>query len=187
MRSIRDRLEVLLAIVLLMGCGSEVVGSQLLSSESSLLADPCADAAGTGTYRGYICEGERSFITAEGISCQDTRRKCQLNAEASPGSSFYCTWNDRVVYRKDVSAGACNSLTCKTTSGIGQRVLNICYSPDDVAPAIISDGMSCQDALDNCKRNADVNSHRSILCHWRGLEIFRRELTVGSCGSPSSM
>lgn len=157
------------------------------ATEQSLLADPCAGATGPGTYKGYTCEDTHNFIIAEGISCQDTRRKCRLNAEANPSLSFYCTWNDRPAYRKDTQVGACSSLVCQTSSATARRVVYFCESPTNIYPAIATDNVSCQYALDSCVHNANLNPHRNVFCTWGDAELFRRELVTGSCGGPSSL
>jgi hypothetical protein len=210
-RRLHHLIKVLPSVALLSGCGSNggpaVVGSvevlrgngttapvvpalateqESLSPTDPLFADSCADATGPGTYKGYTCEDSNNFIIAEDVSCQDARRKCGLNAKANPSLSFYCTWNDRVVYRKEISAGACNAEVCQSNPGTGRRVLYFCISPTELQPAIISDSITCQSALDNCKLNADVNTHRSVLCTWNDEEIFRRERVAGVCGAPSS-
>ncbi|MFY0581280.1 hypothetical protein ACN28S_49815 [Cystobacter fuscus] len=155
------------------------------TSTASHLADSCADATGPGIYKGYTCEDSNNFIIAENVSCQDARRKCELNARANPSLSFYCTWNDRVVYRKEISVGACDAEVCQSTSGTGRQVLYFCISPTELRPVIISSSITCQSAFDNCKLNADLNTHRSVLCTWNDQEIFRGELVAGVCGAPS--
>ncbi|WNG43127.1 hypothetical protein F0U60_02700 [Archangium minus] len=148
-----------------------------LPSDTDTLADPCADATGTGTYKGHTCEDSFTFITAEGLSCQEARRKCTAKAAANRETSFYCTWNNRVIYRQDVVAGACNPRVCELASGTGRYRGYICGSHN----FIITDNIPCEYALENCALNAANNPTRSFFCTWNDIEVFRRELVPGIC------
>ncbi|WP_157758639.1 hypothetical protein [Cystobacter fuscus] len=143
---------------------------------SEALADECSGAQGTGTYKGYVCPSH-NFIITQKISCAEARNNCVLNANANPGSSFFCTWNDRVIYRRDVSAGACNSLVCAAVTGTGQYKGYVCPSHN----FINTNAISCQEAQSNCQLNANSNPNSSFYCTWKGTEIFRLERTAGIC------
>ncbi|HYO52476.1 hypothetical protein [Archangium sp.] len=169
------------------GCGSEVPldnqggnganQGEALLPEQPALADPCVSATGPGTYKGYTCGNSSNFITTTGISCQEARRKCTLKAAANPETSFYCTWNDRLVYRKETAAGACNPLVCQVTTGTGTYRGYICGSHN----FITTNNISCQYALDNCALNAANNPSRSFFCTWNDIEVFRKEQVPGIC------
>ncbi|HYO66549.1 MAG TPA: S8 family serine peptidase [Archangium sp.] len=139
--------------------------------------DPCAGASGSGIYKGYTCEDANNFIVAEGLSCQDARRKCELNASSSPRTSFFCTWNDRVVYRKEGTPGVCNPLVCEAILGTGRQEGYICGSHR----FMITDNSPCQDAVDVCALNAETNPSVSFLCTWKGTEVYRKERVAGAC------
>jgi len=47
---------------------------------------------------------------------------------------------------------------------------------------IITEDISCQDALSNCILNASANPGTSFRCTWNGEEIFLSELQAGACG-----
>jgi hypothetical protein len=183
----RTVVVVLSLATLLGGCDSEVPldprgqggarRGEALIPEQPVLADPCADATGPGTYKGYTCGTSSHFITTESISCQEARRKCTLKAGANPGTSFYCTWNDRLVYRKEVAAGSCNPLVCQVSSGTGTYRGYVCGSHN----FITTNNIPCQFALDNCALSAANNPNRSFVCTWNGIEVFRREQIPGSC------
>ncbi|MDC0712101.1 hypothetical protein POL68_26785 [Stigmatella sp. ncwal1] len=144
---------------------------------SQQLADACSGATGTGTYKGYMCPSHL-FITTKSISCAAARSNCILNANSNPGTSFFCTWNDRVIYRKDVTAGACNPLVCSAVTGKGQYKGYICPSHN----FITTEQISCQDAQSNCALNSNANPSSSFYCTWKGTEIYRRETVAGICG-----
>jgi hypothetical protein len=187
MRTPHRAVAVLSLAALLEGCGSVVSSDnqgrdgaglgETPNSEQSVLADPCVDATSPGTYKGYTCGTAFNFITTENISCQEARRKCALKAEANPGTSFLCTWNGRLVYRKELAAGACNPLVCQTLSGTGTYRGYICGSHN----FITTNNIPCQYALDNCALNATNNPSRSFFCTWNGTEVMRKELVPGAC------
>lgn len=140
------------------------------------LANDCSGAQGKGTYKGYMCPSH-NFITTKNISCAEARSNCALNANSNPGQSVFCTWNDRVIYRRDVSAGACNSLVCNAVTGTGQYKGYVCPSHN----FITTNTISCREAQSNCQLNANSNPSSSFYCTWKGTEIFRRETTAGIC------
>jgi hypothetical protein len=155
--------------------------AMLTTETAPLLEDPCAGVTGLGTYKGYTCETSHNFIIANNISCQDTRRKCALNAENRPGLSFFCTWNDQVVFRKDTSPGVCNPLVCSILPGTGRQEGYICGSHK----FLITDNSTCEAAVELCAQNADLNPSTSFLCTWKGTEVYRKERVVGAClGTP---
>lgn len=88
----------------------EVTSGACSALSSSTCNDPCAATVGTGTYKGYVCESNHNFILTQSISCKEARDNCVLNANSNPGRSFYCKWNDIPIYRREVSAGVCNSI-----------------------------------------------------------------------------
>ncbi|WP_093518328.1 hypothetical protein [Stigmatella erecta] len=118
------------------------------------------------------------FITTSGITCAQARSNCITNANANPGTSFFCTWNDRIIYRKDVTAGSCNSLVCPAVTGKGRYQGFICGSHN----FITTEQISCQSAQSNCILNSNANPSSSFYCTWKGTEIFRRETVPGICG-----
>ena len=85
-----------------------------LSSEVFLVCQddpaPCANAQGTGLYKGYMCEGSHNFIITEDISCAEALDNCELNASHNADISYHCTWNGQVIHEKEVTAGACSGL-----------------------------------------------------------------------------
>jgi hypothetical protein len=164
-----------------LGCGgvpeTPETGEELATSDvSEALADECSGALGTGTYKGYFCPSH-NFITTQAISCAEARNNCVLNANSNPGSSVFCTWNNRVIYRRDVSAGACNSLVCSAVTGTGQYKGYVCPSHNFIS----TNAISCQEAQSNCQLNANSNPSSSFYCTWNGTEIFRLERTAGIC------
>lgn len=154
-----------------------VTSEPQLQEAAPSLVDPCANATGLGTYKGQVCEGSFNFVNETGLSCQESLQRCTLKAAANPATSFYCTWNGRLIYRKDVTAGACNSQVCQSASGTATYLGYMCPSHNFIR----TDNSSCQSALDNCAQNAALNPTRSIYCTWNGIEIYRRELTAGAC------
>ena len=138
--------------------------------------DPCAGAQGTGTYSGYLCPS-LPFASTPNLSCTESLQNCLLEANANPGKSLFCTWNDRVLYRKDVSAGACNNLVCQALPGLGAYKAYTCPSSLSISIQL----SSCQGAQSNCLFNANSNPPSGIYCTWKGMEIFRQEKIVGSC------
>ncbi len=65
-------------------------------------------------YGGYFCDGSHRFIATSGITCKAAFDNCVLNANNNPSKSIYCEWNTRVIYRKDLSANACNAVAAST-------------------------------------------------------------------------
>ncbi len=82
-------------------------------SDPSALANACTGKSGTGTYKGYICDSSRNFITTKSIPCQAALDNCKLNARNNPSRSFYCTWNGKEIYRKELRAGICRGVGAK--------------------------------------------------------------------------
>lgn len=69
----------------------------------------CQTSTLLGSYTGSICNTNSVFIRTNNITCKAARDNCALNASYNPATSFYCEWNGRVIYRKEVTAGACNA------------------------------------------------------------------------------
>jgi hypothetical protein len=76
-------------------------------------AEPCANAVGTGMYKGYICESNHVAIMTQDSTCKAAYDNCVLNASLNPHRSFYCTWKGLLIHRREVSAGACDGLTIR--------------------------------------------------------------------------
>lgn len=76
----------------------------------SALANTCAAKNGTGTYKGYSCDSSHRFITTKNITRQAALDNCKLNAQNNPTLSFYCTWNGKEIYRKELKAGICRGV-----------------------------------------------------------------------------
>ncbi len=74
----------------------------------------CQTSTQLGNYTGYICNTSSAFIKTSSITCKEAKDNCILNANNNPTSSFYCEWNSRVIYRKDVTAGICNNIAAST-------------------------------------------------------------------------
>lgn len=168
-----------LALGWALGCGGATPadpGGSPGGGDSEPVPSECAGTSGTGAYRGSFC-GSSLFINTSALSCPQARADCMRQAAANPARSIFCTWNNRVIYRADTSAGACNTLVCDSVLGQGQYRGSFCGS---FAFANTPDS-TCQDALTNCESNAQSNPDMSVYCTWQGQEIYRREKTAGAC------
>src|SRR5688500_13080916 len=133
-------------------------------------ADACEGLEGLGSYEGFFCAYDGPFILTESISCQDALDNCALNASVNPTESVLCTWNDVVIFTNEVTPGACEDVggdpepptsTCDGLQGVGSYEGFFCTYD---GPFILTETISCQDALDNCALNASANPTESVLC-----------------------
>lgn len=74
----------------------------------------CQTSTQLGNYTGYICNSNSAFIKTSSITCKEAKDNCILNANSNPSTSFYCEWNSRAIFRKDVTAGVCNTTAAST-------------------------------------------------------------------------
>jgi hypothetical protein len=73
---------------------------------------------------------------------------------------------------------------CIAKPGVGHYegfLCNASYYPNG-GPFIITDNISCPDALANCLLNAEANAGDSILCTWNGEPIHSWGVQPGTCG-----
>lgn len=160
-------------------CGGAFSGRGAEGSDGSgeqPLANACAGTQGTGTYKGYDCSSQE-FVATENLTCAEAQQHCLTDANANPDGSVLCTWNDRLLYRRDASAGACDARVCSSVAGVGEYRAYTCPSYNTIFIQL----STCQSALSNCQYNASSNPNSSVYCTWKGTEIFRREKTAGSC------
>ena len=71
---------------------------------------------------------------------------------------------------------------CDGASGLGLYQGWICDSNHNF---IITQQISCQEALDNCQLNASSNPALSFYCTWNGQPIHEAEITPGACDALS--
>jgi len=109
----------------------------------------------------------------------------QINADLS--SSSNCATGMGYVHTSLVT-NACTSPTgpnnaCAGKAGTGHYEGFFC-EPDlypNGGPFIITEDISCEDALANCALNAASNPELSIECTWEGDSIFLSEQQAGAC------
>ncbi|MFE8601493.1 NBR1-Ig-like domain-containing protein [Archangium violaceum] len=143
----------------------------------------CAGKSGTGTYEGFLCNSNSQFIETRNIDCQSSFDNCVLNARNNPSTSFLCTWNGNVIYRRESTAGICNQVDCQTSTLPGSYTGYIC---DTNSAFIRTNNITCKAARDNCVLNASNNPSRSFYCEWNGRAIYRKEVTAGLCRAIAS-
>jgi hypothetical protein len=67
---------------------------------------------------------------------------------------------------------------CAGTSGLGKYEGSYC---DHGYQMIITEGISCGEALSNCKLNASLNPDLNLYCTWNGHLIHEAEVSGGAC------
>ncbi len=114
-------------------------------------------------YEGFFIEdGEPvRFIRTEEITREDALANCQLNAESNPTRSILCEWNGDEIYKRIIE------IELGTYKGyfIENGTNKLFIETKDISE---------EDALANCKENADANPKKSILCTWNDKEIFNK-------------
>ena len=147
--------------------------------------NPCYGEGGTGTYEGFICGNARpQFIETRNLDCQSAYSNCVTNARNNPSESILCTWNGRVIYRRDTSTGgSCEQVECLTSTVLANYNGYFCEGNHKF---IATPDITCRTAFRNCVLNANSNPSSSIYCEWNSRVIYRKELSANYCGSVAS-
>lgn len=76
--------------------------------------------------------------------------------------------------------GEATGAGCDGLDGLGVYSGYFCSSDE---PFILTEDLSCQDALENCEHNADTNTTLSYVCTWSGVVIHVREVETEECSA----
>lgn len=150
---------------------------------------PCTlTEGGPGSYSGSFCDSG-AFIQTPAIDCQAALGNCMLNAAVNPDLSIQCEWQGAEIYRREVEAGACDSLgksceapscgdPCEDEAGTGSYYALGC---DDASLQHRADGVTCQSARELCTQMVSADPSQSLRCVWNDREILRHEVSSGTC------
>jgi hypothetical protein len=170
--------------LLLAGCGqvsSEEAQTMAQQPQALESGSPCYGQTGTGTYEGYLCGNNRpQFIETRNLECQTAYSNCVANARNNPSESILCTWNGRVLYRRETSTGgSCDEVECQTATALGDYNGYFCEGNHNF---IQTPGITCRAAFRNCVLNANLNPSNSVYCEWKSRVIYRKDLSLNYCG-----
>lgn len=82
-----------------------------------------------------------------------------------------------------VREGWAGETGCEGAQGVGTNVGMFC---DTDQPFIITAGLLCEDAIANCKKNAEANPGLSLACQLNDRLVFQQEVTPGACSGVAS-
>jgi hypothetical protein len=104
---------------------------------------------------------------------------------ADLSSSSNCAVDMGYSHTSFVSAGCTDEPTdpgsCAGKDGPGHYEGFFC-DPGLIQNFIITEGISCEEALGNCQINAAANPELSIYCTWNGEDLYMVEQQSGVCG-----
>lgn len=71
------------------------------------LPDACVGTQGEGYYTMSLCRADGGNLFTQGISCSEAYDNCLVNADANPGESISCVWNDLTLFEREQTPDAC--------------------------------------------------------------------------------
>lgn len=142
----------------------------------------CEGAQGVGTNVGMFCDTGQSFIITAGMLCEDAIANCQKNAQANPGLSLACQWNDRRIFQQELNPGACSGVEsdspCRGAEGEGPYLALDCDSGQTIQE---DSGLTCDEAFRECFARAAASPAGVVSCTWADRALDAPSAGLNGC------